>query len=395
MHLSATFASELKAKSVAVVSVVLLALASLVTPAPAQPSASEPDIQAILTSLQPLEAPGAMVMIQNGKVRKFAASGLADRRTRRPMRRDLPWRIASITKIVTGVVVLQLAREGRLKLDDPVAKHIKVSHPGMAKATIRQLLNHTSGIPDYFAHPESPLQISAAALVRDLRAPRDTSALLKMAVPVKHNEATGAEHDYSNTNYLLLGRVITALDGKTLPESFAARVFRPLALTGTGFPSSRGQFRQNAVRAYIPADGPQGPFSDMQNLLDVTEHTYFLGADGGLYSTADDLMRLLDAIWYGSLLTNLERDLLTADLVEDHDGSYRYGLGVAAYPTSCRTIVYGHEGRDLGSYSVALTDRATKRHLVLVLNRSADSMTGIDKVIADVRDAVFCARPAR
>ncbi len=336
-----------------------------------------------------------MILIRQGSATRFEAIGLADRKAERPMRRDQTWRVASLTKVVTGVVVLQLLRERKLRLDDLIGRHVRIANKGAARSTIRQLLQHTSGIPDYMAHPTSPVQLSAAALVSDLRTTRDPDALLRLAFAMDKPSDFGTKHHYSNSNYVLLGRLIEKIGNQSFADSIRTRVIEPLGLTSTGFPDVRGRLREDAVRGYIPADSAAGPYTNFAQLLDVTEHTNFLGADGGLYASIDDVARLLSELSKGQLLSHSELARMTGGMVEDHDGFYRYGLGIAAFPTTCRKIVYGHEGRDLGVFTLALSDFKSDRQLVLVLNRSADSFTDLDRAISAIRDAVFCNNTAK
>lgn len=352
--------------------------------------ATEPALRRLLAGLVKKGAPSAVVFVGTTKGIAVHALGSAAARKGRPVETDQVWRIASVTKMVTAVVTLQLVREGRLALNDPLAKHLPAAVPDADRITIRHLLNHTSGIADYLAVPGSLMQEPTSKLVKRLLEPRTYEASLELANRHSASSEPGLLHEYSNTNYLLLGRIIERVAGRSYARVVSERVIEPLGLRKTGFPAADGAIPSPHLKAFLPSDARRRGPGARPRVHDVTQHTFFLGADGGLYSSGPDLIRLLDAIWRGPLLTDPERRLLIEDMQEDHDGQYRYGLGVAAFPTRCGELVYGHEGHDLGSFTMALTDRSRSRHVVLVFNRSSDGLRGIEQTLFDLRSAAFC-----
>jgi D-alanyl-D-alanine carboxypeptidase len=343
------------------------------------------------SALDRIGAPGGLLMVRDGAgVRQLIAFGLADIQSGRAASTGDVWRIASVTKLVTAVVVLQLAREKTLALDDTVAKYLPGVVPNAQKITIRQLLDHTSGIPDYLAGPGSPPNVSATRLKGELVRRRAFAALIEDANRQRRTARPGETHDYSNTNYLLLERIIEKATRNSFEHEVRTRILQPAGLSMTGFPSKTGRVPHRQLKGYVPADTRRGPFTAKKTLVDVTTHDYVLGADGGLYSSLDDLSRLLDAIWSGPLLTDGERQAMIANAQYDHDGTYRYGLGVAAYKLPCNKTVYGHVGRDLGIYTLALSDRKRRRHLVLAINKPIDDRGEMERRIYKLRDQAFC-----
>ena len=348
------------------------------------------DLRPLVAQLVSRGAPGAMLVLSENGVQQVVSLGRSSRKVETPIAPTDVWRIASVTKMVTAVVASQLVSEGKLALDTPISRYLPHILPLAERITIQHLLNHTSGIPDYLSDPRSPIQKSAKRLIADLVAPRSFDATVGIARRLPRQSEPGDLHEYSNTNYVLLGRIIEEVERTSFAESVRKRVLRPLRLKRTGFASRSGRIPDSSIRTYLPSGERRRPSAFKERLYDVTRHTYFLGGDGGLYSNGVDLVRLLDGIWQGPLLNAPSRDALTSDLVEEHDGQYRYGLGVMAFPTSCGRTVYGHEGRDLGSYTLALTDRARMRHLVLVMNRSIDGLAGADKTLTAIRNIAFC-----
>ncbi len=342
-------------------------------------------------ALGSLGAPATLMMLREGdRIVQSVAVGIADRRIGRLATIRDRWRIASITKIVTAVVVMQLVREGRLGLDNAVATYLPRAVPLADKITIRQLLNHTSGIPDYLAGPRVPINVSARMLKANLIRHRPFRQRLADANRQQRTFKPGEMHEYSNTNYLVLERIIARVSGMSYDKAVQSRVLKPLGLTHTAFVDPANRLPRDQLRGYVAGDTKRGPFKSHKRLVDVTRHDYLTGADGGLTSDLADLTRLMDAIWNGPLLTAGERAAMTTDTVEDHDGVYRYGFGVAAYKQSCGITVYGHEGRDLGVYTMALSDRSSRRHLVVVVNKFIADRATFDRQLFNIQEQVFC-----
>ncbi|MEQ1613806.1 MAG: serine hydrolase domain-containing protein [Hyphomicrobiaceae bacterium] len=342
-------------------------------------------------ALGSLGAPATLMMLREGdRIVQSVAVGIANRRTGRSATIHDRWRIASVTKMVTAVVVMQLVREGRLGLDNAVATYLPRAVPLADQITIRQLLNHTSGIPDYLAGPRVPINVSARMLKANLIRHRPFRQRLADANRQPRTFKPGEMHEYSNTNYLLLERIIARVSGMSYDKIVQSRVLKPLGLTHTAFVDPANRLPRNQLRGYVAGDTKRGPFKSHKRLVDVTRHDYLTGADGGLTSDLTDLTRLMDAIWSGPLLTAGERAAMTTDTVEDHDGVYRYGFGVAAYKQSCGITVYGHEGRDLGVYTMALSDRSSRRHLVVAVNKFIDDRAAFDRQLFNIQEQVFC-----
>jgi D-alanyl-D-alanine carboxypeptidase len=367
----------------------VLALSAMVAPAPAQPIDRQP-LQRLVDRLVSTGAPGALVLIEDDAGSWIGIAGVADRETQRLVAHDDVWRIASVTKIFTATLIAQLEGEGRLKLDDPAATHLPAGVIRGSAITVRQLLNHTSGIADYLKHPDEPLQVSAASLQKQLVGPRDAAARIKQAYRLPQASPSAKEHDYSNTNYILLELIVETLTGKSYAEAVRERIIAPLRLDATGFPDKDGRIPRSHLHGYTPADGPKGIFTDRGRLVDVTDHTVLGNADGSLYASARDLAILIDGLWSASVLPKPGLRLLTRAMVQDHDGLYRYGLGVMEIPTSCGRKVIGHDGRDLGIYTKVFADQARRRKMVMVVNTSLDNAERLEKAIADLQDAVFC-----
>lgn len=372
----------------------ILALASLIAAAAAQPARAAPpkplDLAAEVHKIQKLGVPGVLAFVRRGDKTDQAAAGLADVQAKRPIVGNEVWRIASVTKLVTAVIIQKMALDRLVSLDDPVGKYLPKIVPLANRITIRQLLNHTSGIPDYLAGRRVPINVSAKELAANLVRHRPRNELIKDANKQMRQFAPGKMHEYSNTNYVVLELLIEKLTDKSYKEIVDDVLITPLELKHTGFPDPSGRLPPPFIKGYVPADGPAGPFTNRKRLVDVTAHDYFAGADGGLYSSISDLAAMMEAFRSEKLLTASELKTMVSDLKEDHDGMYRYGLGITALPTKCQQIVFGHEGRDLGIYTAMLATVDGSKQMIIVMNAVPDYVPRLDFLLSDLRDRVFC-----
>lgn len=211
-------------------------------------------------------------------------AGLADRDSGEPMTAATRVRIGSLSKMFTAVAVLQLAEEGAIGLDDPVADYLPGLIPGGEAIAVRQLLQHTSGLYDYL---EDRLFVAEAyADPEGDWAPKD---LVDYAVSRPPTFAPGEGWDYSNTNYVVLGMLVEAVTGNTLADELDARIFTPLGLAAT---------------ASVPpdeVDGPQARGYSRGDGQEVVSLSFAFGT-ANIVTTADDLRRFGEALFGGELL---------------------------------------------------------------------------------------------
>ena len=174
------------------------------------------------------DVPAVTLAVDGPGHRRFvAASGTEERDGDTPATAEAQFRVASTTKLFVATVVLQLAEEGRLDLDAPVSGYV----PGFRHArgvTIRQLLNHTSGIPDY-----TRTEHFHEGLLADRDRAWSTDELLALVADVRRDFAPGTDYLYSNTGYLLLGRVVDTVTGSTWAGEVRRRILDPLRLQHT------------------------------------------------------------------------------------------------------------------------------------------------------------------
>jgi D-alanyl-D-alanine carboxypeptidase len=304
---------------------------------PATNAFSLDQIQALQTSLDLALGGtiGTAAAIQTPDGSWFGASGVASLRTGLAVQPDDLFQIGSITKPFVATVVLQLVQEGQLTLDDPLANWLAADLlqqiPNGAQITLRQLLNHTSGIPDYV-----PILLGVGVnLFRDWQ----TSELIELIGGQTAEFVPGTDWSYSNTNYLLLGEVIERVTGSTPAAQIRSRILEPLQLNSTFFADvEAGQ----AIGGYWDVNG-DGQLDDVSNLS-----LSWAGAAGALISNTQDLARFGEALFGGELLKpdSLEQMLSFVEPIQSNAFS-GYGLGIARLKTT-EGVFYGHTGLTLG-----------------------------------------------
>ncbi|MGK5729021.1 serine hydrolase domain-containing protein [Streptomyces sp. URMC 124] len=283
------------------------------------------------------------------------SAGTGDRTTHRPRLAQDRFRIASVSKVFTSVVLLQLEAEGRISLDDTVEHRLPGvvrgnGHDG-GKITVRQLLNHTSGIYNYTEDPGFQKLLGPGFLEHrfDDHTPEE---LVRTATAHAPYFRPGAGWHYSNTNYVLAGMIVEKVTGHSYATEIKRRIIRPLGLTATTLPGTAPELPNPHGRAYStllaePAPNPK--------IYDVTElNPSWGGAAGEIISTAGDLNRFYGALVGGKLLPKAQQQaLLTGVPVDDTMPGVRYGLGVYTAPLSCGVTVWMHTGGIHGSSTIA------------------------------------------
>ena len=356
--------------------------------ATAQPAAggAPPGLQPSLDKLVADGVPGAIVLERQGDQVWHATAGVRDLRTGDPIRATDRFRIGSNTKSFISTVILQFEAEHRLRLTDNVEHWLPGLVPNGAAITIRELLNHTSGIAEYADVP---------FVFQNRYKTVQPSELVQHAIAQPPVFSPGTGWSYSNTNYILLGMIIAKVDH--LPEQNAPvweiyrRIIVPLGLTQTSFPISDPGIAGPHPHGYI-IDPP-----DDWHLPGTTDTTTFnpswAWTAGAIISTADDLARFHRALFTGRLLPPAQQHELLDTVPEGPGVNAGYGLGVLRAHTPCGDA-WGHEGDFPGYESTSLTSPDGTRQVVLLTNREADSVT--DQILEDETNALitaFCGHP--
>ncbi|GAA0370831.1 beta-lactamase family protein [Actinoallomurus spadix] len=278
----------------------------------------------------------ASVRDRDGRFHDYTA-GVGDLKTRAGVPADGYVRIGSNTKTFTAVVVLQLAGEGRIRLDEPIETYL----PNLVRGdgidgrhiTVRQLLQHTSGLPSY-------TNIMAKGILPFRHRYFEPRELLDLALAQKSEFAPGTKWAYSNTNYVVAGLLAEKVTGRPINEEITRRVIDRIGLRHTYFPAVGDQTIRDPHLHGYHHDDPKAP------LTDVTEMDPSMGwAAGELISTPSDVDRFFTALLAGRLLAPAQlKEMRTTVPAPDFGTGVRYGLGLTSTPLSCGGLVWGHGG---------------------------------------------------
>ncbi|MFJ3761006.1 serine hydrolase domain-containing protein [Streptomyces sp. NPDC090080] len=359
--------------------------AALLAPAAAAPAAGHRATREAVRTAVAAGVPGVTATARDPHGTWSTTAGVGDTRTGAPRSAFDHYRVGSITKTFVATVLLQLEAEGRLSLDDTVDRWL----PGVVRGhgndgrrvTVRQLLDHTSGIYNYTSDDGFVrtyfLKDGFLRHRYDTLTPADLVALAMRHAP---DFAPGTDWSYSNTNYVLAGMVINAVTGHSYAEEITRRVIEPLRLTGTVVPGTRTTLPSPSSRAYSKlAETATGPAYDVTAL-----NPSLASSAGEIISTSADLTRFYQALLRGRLLPAHQLKEMKTTVPVPGDPHSAYGLGLIDRTLSCGVHVWGHDGGIHGSSSTAATT-ADGRH-ALAVNFNGD-WTGDP---GTVLDAEFC-----
>ncbi|QUQ67269.1 serine hydrolase domain-containing protein [Kutzneria sp. CA-103260] len=315
-------------------------------------------------------APGALVELDTPDGRVKVRSGYGNTAARTPVSWQTHFRIGSATKTFTATVLLQLVGEGRLSLEDTVDRWLPgvVSGNGNdgTKITVRQLLQHTSGVPDYTQALDF-LRSAESFQANRFRTLTPTE-MVAIALRYPPTFAPGTGWEYSNTNYVLAGMIIQKITGHDWQWEVQRRIIGPLGLRDTTAPHTEPYLPTPHAVGYqsFSADGP---------VIDATVMNPTWGdAAGAIISDTDDLNTFFQALIGGRLLAPDQlRQMQTTVPAHELDPAYpnvRYGLGIMWVPTSCGG--YWSHGGDIPGFKTRDGVSADgRRSVVITINNDA------------------------
>jgi D-alanyl-D-alanine carboxypeptidase len=300
--------------------------------------------------------PGLFGLVTEDGSLVFAGSvGVADLRDARPIGAADMFRIGSITKTYVAALVLRLAADGVIALDDPVERWLPGVVPDGAAVTVELLLSMRSGLPDY----TGPV-LGDPPDLRALQRYWAPEELVRLALTVPDRIAPGTAVRYCNTDYVLLGLIVERATGQRVDAVLWQRVLEPLGLTDTLLPTVDPYLRGPHATGYL-RESATGPYLECTTMSPSEGWTA-----GGIVATAADLARFLDGLFGGVLLDPDSLALMTAP-VEVMDDWRAHGIGILRYDFGSGRVAFGQQGGVPGYTTVALRT-TTGRCVVLVQN---------------------------
>lgn len=350
-----------------------------------------------------LLVPGAVVALRTPQGSFDVAVGTTELGTDRAPDVQTRFRIASNTKTMTAALIMLLAQDGRLTLDDPVARYVD-GVPNGENISVDDLLRMRSGLYGYTDDPELSEQLD-----RDPARGWTPQQVLAIAYRPPPRFAPGAEYDYSNTNYALLGLVAENAGGRTLSEQFRDRLLDPLGLDQTTLPAiddtaipapgSHGYMYGPTRYALIDEPYPAPIQAEARaGTLQPTDYTNqnssYATAAGGVISTADDLLTWIRALVTGEVFAaDTQKRWLAGLQAEDPaqpDGR-RYGYGITHQRFGESAAMYYHGGELPGFNSFIGHDPENDVTLVIWTNLtlSPDGRTTANAMLPPILDEIY------
>ena len=314
------------------------------------------------------ETPGcALGVFQNGRVTLAKGYGLANIEYGVPITPQTPFIMGSVSKQFTAAAVALLAEQGRISLDDDVRKYVPELPDYGKRITINTLVHHTSGIRDFWALYEAAgTRLDDGYTVDDI---------LSLAARQKHlNFDPGAEYNYSNTGYVLLGVIVQRVTGKTLRQFAAEEIFSPLGMTSSHFHDDHNQPVRGRAYAYSPLRDGGWRINVWNN--DIV-------GQGGLMTTMGDLQKWDENFYTGRVggPKFLARQLERGKLLNDSTLTYAFGLEIGSY----RGLPMVEHSGSTGGYRTDITRFPTQHTSVATMcNVSTAEAVTLAHRVADI-----------
>ncbi|MGK9463176.1 serine hydrolase domain-containing protein [Streptomyces sp. G6] len=354
------------------------------SPAAARAAAPSPDMAGVAAALNAAVAegaPGAMARFTGPEGVRARTAGVRDRTSGAAMDVRARFRVGSVSKTFTAVVVLQLVDEGRLALDAPVDRYL----PGLLpddRITVRHLLTHRSGLADYTDRMFHETVPGFEAVRNRVFSQRE---LVDLSLAEPRTTEPGAAYKYSNTNFVVAGMLVEEVTGRPVARAYQQRIIGPLGLRDTSYVHPDTRIAGLRVRGYLHPDEAGAP------LVDSTEQTVsWAQSAGAVISAPADLTTFMTALMRGRLLSPRMLDAMTTVAPTDATNTRFYGLGLRRYDLTCGTRVYGHTGTVQGYYTYAFATRDGRRGLSAMANTSNRGQA--NTALGGTLEAAFCGK---
>lgn len=299
---------------------------------------------------------GSVLVADHGKVIYKKGFGLANREWDIPNAPDTKHRLGSITKQFTAMLIMQLVAEGKLDLQATISKYLPdYSKVNGKKITIHQLLNHTSGTPNYTSFPNFFKELS--------RNPYTPTEMVRMYADSILDFTPGERFSYSNSGYITLGAIIEKVTGKSYEEVLQEKIFTPLKMNNSGYDHHNTILKKRAAGYEMKGSKPENaPYIDMSTPY----------AAGSMYSTVEDLFIWDQALYTEKLLPKKYMDMMYEKYVPAFGQYYGYGWSVGYFPigsTKDSTEIIGHGG-GINGFNTLITRMPKEKSTIILLNNT-------------------------
>lgn len=313
---------------------------------------------------------GSILVEKKGEVTYAKSFGLANRSFNVPNTNQTKYKIASITKVFTSVLILQLYEQGKIDLSKTIRTYLPdYAGEGADKVTIHQLLNHTSGITNF--DQVTSVEAAIASGLPTYQTPYTSDQLLAKFCSGKLVHEPGKVFDYNNADYIVLGKIIERLSGAPYEQVLQEKILRPLRM------KSSGMLRQSdVIEGLAPTYFYRDDLKALANDLPVYLENWY--ASGSMYSTAQDVLAFANALFGLKLLKKETLALMVTPGLDD------YGYGLWSYETKVgdkKHRVVKRPGQIMGAQTQLyhfLDDDVT----VIILSNTGT--TNLDEFVAEI-----------
>ncbi|MEW2569427.1 serine hydrolase domain-containing protein [Streptomyces sp. NPDC047070] len=310
--------------------------------------------------------PGAIAVLKRGSRTEVYRAGFAETGSDRPIKVTDHMRIASTAKAYSGAVALRLVDSGDLRLNDTIGKVLPRLPHAWHRVTLRQLLNHTSGLPDFSAAPEF-----LALVTENPRHHFDSRRLLDFVADEPLAFRPGSRYAYSNSDNIAVALMAEAVTDRRYEDLLDELVYRPLELRGTSLPQG---YRMPEPYMHGYDVTAQNPPEDVSEVLGASG----VWASGGIISTPKDMTAFIRAYAGGKLISDRTRrqQLNWVDGASEPagPGKNKAGLALFRYTTRCG-VVYGHTGNFPGYTQLIAATPDGERSLTVSLTTQVNKST--------------------
>ena len=328
---------------------------------PVQQDGRSAKIDSMMASWVERDGPGAaVIVIQDGKIMHQRGYGLANRETKEPITINTTFDLASVSKQFTAMAIMMLSERGKLAYSDPLTKFFPEFPAYATKITVRHLLNHTSGLPDYMEVYEKrsgakgfePTSREALAMLAEVKAP--------LFEP-------GAKFEYSNSGYMVLGQIVEKASGASFPAFLKTNIFDPLGMTST------------IVSDQIKAPSPNRAISYKVSWLMFTNADYSplnkIYGDGNVNTSVQDMYKWDQALYTDRLVkqSTLAEAFSPAKLNNGSTSDYGFGWRTADR-NGVHILAHGGSWAGFRTYIIRVP---SERFSIVVLSNSADFTPGV------------------
>jgi CubicO group peptidase (beta-lactamase class C family) len=353
------------ARTLAISAMILLALQS---GAAAQTAANKiAKIDEVMTTANKYRLfNGSVLVAENGKVIYKKGFGKANMEWDIPNTPETKFRLGSITKQFTAVLILQLVEQGKIKLDGKLSDYLPAYRKDTGdKVTVHQLLNHTSGIPSYTGMPNFEKEVSRNPYTVDDFVTRFASGDLQFE--------PGSKFSYNNSGYFLLGAIIEKVRGKTYEQVLTEKILNPLGMKNTGY-DHHGTILEKRASGYEkrPAGYVNAAYLDMSLPY----------AAGSLYSTVEDLYLWDQALYTDRVLSAQSKELMYKPNLEEY--AYGWVVTAAKLGTGTETVPTIKHNGGINGFSTIITRFPVQKNLVVLLDNTSQGSNSIERALTNI-----------